>query len=380
MKIAFIYDAMYPWVTGGAEKRVYELATRLAKRGHQVHCYSWGWWWPDNGQKDITMDGIHLHGVGKAVDLYKDDKRSIKEAITFAWKLLPAINQEKFDVVDCQGFPFFSCFTAKQHSMRGKSTLIITLLEVWGDYWYQYMGKIGIFGKVIEKITLKLSNRIICISPRTDRELHKISITKDSVIIPPGINLNRIQEIKPFSENSKKWDIIYAGRLIKDKQVDLLIKSVSNVKKTHPGVKCLIIGEGPEENKLKDLCKNLDLEDSVEFTGFLEHQEDLISRFKSTKILVLPSRREGFGMVVVEANACGLPVVVINSPLNAAVDLIENDKNGFIADSDPEDLSRKIVLALENSTTMEESCVNAAREYDWEEIVSKLEIFYQESL
>ena len=65
MKIAFIYDAVYPWVKGGAEKRVYELATRLAKRGHDVHWYSIGWWWTENNRTDIKMDGIQLHGVSE---------------------------------------------------------------------------------------------------------------------------------------------------------------------------------------------------------------------------------------------------------------------------------------------------------------------------
>ncbi len=88
MKIAFIYDAVYPWVKGGAEKRVYELAKRLAQRGNEVHWYSIGWWWPENGKKDMVMDGIHLHGVSNPIDLYSDDRRSIKEALTVCFKTL----------------------------------------------------------------------------------------------------------------------------------------------------------------------------------------------------------------------------------------------------------------------------------------------------
>ncbi len=382
MKIAFIYDAMYPWVTGGAEKRVYELATRLTKQGHEVHCYSWGWWWQDKGEKDIIFEGMHLHGVGKPLDLYINGKRSIKEALLFAWKLFPILNREKFDVVDCQGFPYFSCFTAKQHALRGKSTLVITLLEVWGDYWYHYMGTMGFFGKLVEKLTLRLSNRLICISSKTDRELKKIRKAENSVIIPPGINLKELSEVHPNNpeNDGKKWDIIYAGRLIKDKRVDLLIKSLALVKKSLGEVNCLIVGEGPEENELKELTRDLDLKGSVEFTGFIDHQSGLISLFKSSKIFVLPSQREGFGMVVVEANACGLPVVVINSPLNAAVDLIDNGKNGFIAEANARDLREKIIKALKQSQKMRTDCIQSARQYDWDEILKNLDKFYQESL
>ena len=95
------------------------------------------------------MDGIHLHGVSHPIELYSNNRRSIKEAILFSIKLFKPIMEENFDVVDCQGFPFFSCFTAKIHSMIGKSTLVITLHEVWNDYWYEYLGKLGIFGKII---------------------------------------------------------------------------------------------------------------------------------------------------------------------------------------------------------------------------------------
>jgi glycosyltransferase involved in cell wall biosynthesis len=121
MKIAFIYDAVYPWVKGGAEKRVYELAKRLAERGHEVHWYSIGWWWTENDHNDIIMEGIKLHGVSDPINLYSDDRRSIKEALIFSLKLLKPLFKDSYDVVDCQGFPFFSCFTAKIHSGLGKS-------------------------------------------------------------------------------------------------------------------------------------------------------------------------------------------------------------------------------------------------------------------
>ena len=78
MKIAFVYDAIYPWMKGGGEKRVYELAHRLVLRGHDVHWYGIGWWWPEKGQKDIELDGIHLHGVCKPVKLYVDGKNPPK--------------------------------------------------------------------------------------------------------------------------------------------------------------------------------------------------------------------------------------------------------------------------------------------------------------
>ncbi len=198
--------------------------SRLAQRGHDVHWYSLGWWWPENGETDMLMDGIHLHGVSDPVELYSEDRRSIKEALIFSLKLLNPLMKENYDVVDCQGFPFFSCFTAKIHSVLGKSKLIITLHEVWGDYWYTYLGKPGIFGVIVERAMLSLTDNIITVSSKTKMDLKKIKKSENSVIIPNGIDFNHITEIKASNEKS---DVIFAGRLIKEKNVDILINSIS---------------------------------------------------------------------------------------------------------------------------------------------------------
>ncbi|WP_048190625.1 glycosyltransferase family 4 protein [Methanobacterium sp. SMA-27] len=377
MKIAFIYDAVYPWVKGGAEKRVYELAIKLAQRGNEVHWYSIGWWWPENGKKDMVMDGIHLHGVSNPIDLYSNDRRSIKEALLFALKLFTPIMKEKFDVVDCQGFPFFSCFTAKIHSMTGKSRLIITLHEVWGDYWYEYLGKLGIFGKLIERTMLGLTDNLITVSYKTQKDLREIKKSERSIVIPNGIDFNHIQSIKPSDEIS---DIIFAGRLIKEKNVDILIKSIQIVKQKSPNVRCMIVGDGPERSKLEELSFNLKIQENIEFMGFTENYDDLIGYMKSSSVFVLPSIREGFGIVVIEANACGLPVVVVNHKMNAAVDLVQDGINGFRADASPEDIADKIIKSIENKEKMESKCIDNSEEYDWNKIVDALEKVYMEIL
>ncbi|MDI3549598.1 MAG: L-malate glycosyltransferase [Methanobacterium sp.] len=377
MKIAFIYDATYPWVKGGAEKRIYEIAHRLALKGHEIHCYSWGWWWPENGKKDLIFKNIHLHGVGKPHDLYHKNRRSISEAIMFAIKLWPKIQKENFDVIDCQGFPYFSCFTAKLHSLLGKSKLIITVHEVWGNYWYDYLGKLGIFGKLIENLMFRLTNRIITVSNKTQQDLLRVRKVPEAKIIPNGINFKEIEVINPKQE---KNHIIFSGRLIKEKRVDLLIKSLPLIKEEIQDLKVVIIGEGPELTRLKQLAENLELSSNISFIGFLSNHSDLISLIKSSEVFVLPSEREGFGIVVLEANACGIPVVTVNNPHNAAVDLIDQGKNGFIAEAYENDLKDKIINAILAKGTMKEYCMEYAKKYDWDVIIKNLEKYYQEEL
>ena len=377
MKIAFIYDAVYPWVKGGAEKRVYELAIRLAQRGHDVHWYSLGWWWPENGETDMLMDGIHLHGVSNPVELYSEDRRSIKEALIFSLKLLNPLMKENYDVVDCQGFPFFSCFTAKIHSVVGKSKLIITLHEVWGDYWYTYLGKPGIFGVVVERAMLSLTDNIITVSSKTKMDLKKIKKSENSVIIPNGIDFNHITEIKASNEKS---DVIFAGRLIKEKNVDILINSISRIKEKFPDIRCLIIGDGPERKKLEELTVGLQLTENVIFKGFMENYDDLIGYMKSSKVFVLPSIREGFGIVVIEANACGLPVVVVDHEMNAATDLVVDGVNGIKSGLKVDEMADNIIKSLESSGKCKEKCIELSREYDWNKIVDSLEKVYNDTV
>ena len=156
MKIAFIYDTAFPWVTGGAERRIYEIGSRLSNIGHDVHIFSLGYWMNTkefSSKKIIKYNGITYHSVGKPMDLYtKNNTRSIKEALYFARCILTNAKLKDFDIVDCQGFPYFSCYTSK---IKHKKNLVITLHEVWNEYWYEYLGKLGIFGKIVEKGSYK---------------------------------------------------------------------------------------------------------------------------------------------------------------------------------------------------------------------------------
>ncbi len=129
MKIAFVYDAVYPWVKGGAEMRIHELGKRLSARGHEVHIFGVKWW---EGEDTIEYEGMTLHGVCKARNLYVNGRRSISEAIIFAAKLFPALRKEKFDLIDVSVFPYFSCFTVKAVSVLKKNSFSVYLARSLG--------------------------------------------------------------------------------------------------------------------------------------------------------------------------------------------------------------------------------------------------------
>ena len=99
-------DAIYPYNLGGADKRLWELARKLAENGeHEVHIYGMKWW---QGPDTIVTDNVHLHGVCKVHELYDENGgRSIKEAIIFSLKVLLPLLKADYDVIDCNQFPYF---------------------------------------------------------------------------------------------------------------------------------------------------------------------------------------------------------------------------------------------------------------------------------
>lgn len=374
MKLAFVYDAVYPWVKGGAEKRIYELGKRLVKGGNEVHVFGVKWW---DGSDIIKNEGMVLHGVCRRMELYVNGRRSIPEAIIFSIKLLPHLFKGRFDVLDASAFPYFSCFTVKLVSMLRRTPMIITWHEVWGGYWYEYMGWRGFFGKLVEFMASKLTHSSIAVSAITKKNLTLLG-TENIHIVPNGIDLGKIANIPPSPD---KCDILFVGRLIREKNVDVLIEALGYVKETIPDVKCHIIGDGPEKKKLVGLAAEHGLLGNVRFFGFMGYEE-MIAMVKSSRILVLPSSREGFGMVVIEAFACGVPVITVKSEMNAAASLV-SEKTGFVVNLDAEELGNAICTLLGNNILREKmaaSARDAAQEYDWDRIAGQASGIYEEHL
>ncbi len=370
MKIAFVYDVIYPYIKGGVEKRVWELAVRLSHRGHEVHLFGMKFW---QGEDILIREGVFLHGVCHAQKLYGGGRRTIWQAFYFSIRLIPPLLKENFDIIDCQQFPYFSCFSARLLSILKKIPLVITWHEIWGDYWYEYIGWKGLGGKTTERLVARLTSENIAVSKTTAKNLINLGIPYEIKIIPNGVDINNIRSISPACEPS---DIIFAGRLIREKHVDVLIQAFKTLLPEHKDCILMIIGDGPERNKVSDLIKNLHLEDQVRFIGFRECHDEIIAHMKSSKICVLPSTREGFGITALESLACGLPVVTVDHPANAIRDLI-TENNGFLCALSAEDLAKTICLGLRHYPGMKKACIMSADPFDWDRITSDIESYYR---
>jgi len=371
MKIAYVYDVVYPYVIGGVEKRIWELAKRLAQREHEVTILGMKHW---EGKDIIYEDGVRIWGVCPPQELFANGHRSMKEAIYFAWKVLPPLLKERFDIIDCQNFPYFPCLSTKMASITRRSRLVITWHEVWGNYWFEYLGKKGFLGKVVERIIAHLSNNMVTNSEMTKRDLKAIGVRKEIRVIPSGVDLEKVRKIVASNEGS---EVVFVGRLLKEKNADLLVKAIGHVKREIPSIRCTIIGDGPEKGNLERLIYELNLGDNICLKEFVKSEEQVFSWMKASKVFVLPSIREGLGLVIIEANACGLPTITVNHPQNAARDLIVDGENGFTCEVSDRDIADKILMVMNSKDDWETKCMESAKRYDWNAIVDSLEGVYK---
>ncbi|MCP1662289.1 glycosyltransferase involved in cell wall biosynthesis [Methanocalculus sp. AMF5] len=396
MKIAYVYDAIYPYVRGGAEKRIGELATRLAARGHEIHLFGMKWW--DGPDAVVVLEGVIIHGVCPAEPLYAGGRRTAGQALRFArsvYRPLLSLGRDSgLDLIDCQNFPYFPCFSAHQAAKQLGIPLAISWHEVWGEYWYEYLGRRGVFGKIIEARAAALPHYPIAVSPMTARALAGLGVSGKVPVIPNGIDMGQIAAVVPAGMEGggpaacygrgdggpdiPQSDIIFTGRLIREKHVDLLIRAAALLREELPGLRLAIIGDGPERQALETLAQEEGIAEAVSFTGFLPTHDAVIAAMKASKVFVLPSTREGFGIVALEAMACGLPVVTVDHPRNAAADLVEDGVTGYRCPLSPEGLAEGIRLSLSEPEQMQDALRAVAAEYVWEGIVTQVEGRYEQ--
>jgi len=171
--------------------------------------------------------------------------------------------------------------------------------------------------------------------------------------------------------------ILFVGRLHPEKSVDTLIRAFPKILKEQPNARLLIVGDGHQAEELRQLSKNLNVGETVMFLGKISG-EDLVSAYNACDIFILPSLAELEGMVVLEAMACGKPIVIADSPSSASRYFV--DGNGFLfRPEDPEDLARqalKLLLSKHAREAMGKKSLENSKRYDINQSVSRLEELY----
>ena len=372
MKLALVYDVVHPYVAGGVQKRNWEIGRRLVRKGHQVTIFGMKYW---EGGSVMHREGVRFRGVCPPQPLFVEGRRSIRSALYFAARVLPPLMKERFDVVEVANFPYFPCFAAWFSTLARRSRLVITWHEVWDGYWYEYLGRKGALGRAVERLAARLPQRAVAISPHTGKRLEKLGC-RPAATVGCGIDIAAIEAAPVWPEPN---GIIFAGRLAREKNVALLLQAAAVLKERGQETGCIIIGQGPDRQRLELLAREMGISGSVRFLGPVDSDAGVYSHMKASRVLVQPSVREGFSHVVLEANACGIPVVTVNHPQNAAQDLIADGRNGYVCSLSPEDVADRVRQALGRSD-WEKGCRELAAAYDWDRIADQAEAAYRKAL
>ena len=374
MDICFVSNVVYPFVTGGAEKRIHEIGTRLADADHAVTIYGRHYW---EGPKVMEYEGMTLRAVAPAQDLYTDERRSITEAIDFAARLLPTLRRriDEHDIAVASVFPYFPVLATKAAAIGTDTPVVTTWHEVWGDYWEEYLGKLAVGGKIIEQLTARVPQHPIAVSNITADRLADLGINRSDIqIVPNGLDNDQVQSAPlPTDTGADSYDILFAGRLIEDKRVDVLLDAFDQVAGEHD-VQLGIIGDGPEKERLEEQATNLTHSDRVSFEGFLEEYDDVLGHMRAADIFASPSTREGFGITYAEAMAAGCTVIGADHPESAASEVIGD--GGLVTEPTVDGIATALEAALA-SDSPDISPTSKAQEYDWDNVAKQAEATYR---
>jgi glycosyltransferase involved in cell wall biosynthesis len=375
LRIGLVYDALYPYVTGGAEKRYHEIARRLAER-HEVHYLTWQFW---DGPSQVVEDGMTLHGVGRAPALYgADGKRTVREAAAFGARLLPALLRQRLDVVDCSATPYLPLYAAWLGTRLTRTPLIATWHEFWGDHWLDYLPHRPVVARVaraLESGSRRLGDVSVPVSPFTAGRMGLPDDPDQERIVGNGVDLGAIRRAR---RDGREADLVFVGRLIDEKRVDLLLEAMHALAGDYPDLRCTVIGDGPERAALEGRATRLSLRERVTFAGRVEGTR-VYAAMKAARILVMTSVREGFGITVAEAQACGTVPVVVRSPMSAAPALVEDGVDGLLCDPTPASLARALATLLSDPARLASMSRRARRRsqhYDWDLLADRMERLY----
>lgn len=336
MKIAIVLEAVFPANKGGLERWYFHLASGLSDLGHEVDYL--------NSSKERELrNGIQYQSVTTYNWEYLEGGvRSIKQALSFTACLCKWFAQKKYDAVYISSVPVLSILSVIIIKIRNpKCKVFVEWLEYWPlSYWRSYKGNlIGLLSWVAQLICLQLGDYRTTFIPRTKNRIQARSLPfiRSRTMLMAGL-VNDDLIISRASQNERR-DIVFIGRLVAEKQPHYAIKIVSHYIQRGWQGNFWIIGTGPEEMNLRAAIIESDHSNQIHL--LIDATDEVVrEKLKSSFLLLHPSRREGYGLVVVEAACEGLPALLINYPENGAVDLGVNPR--LIAGDD--DL--KIILDL----------------------------------
>jgi len=263
------------------------------------------------------------------------------------------VRGRRYDVVRACAFPYFSLLAAALVRPVGRYELEVDWFEVWSDsYWREYLGGVGgRVGALVQHMCARVRQRAFCFS-----KLHALRLREEGlrgeVTVLRGLFTGTVEPVAPGQADDV---VLFAARLIPEKQAPLAVSAIALARRRIWGLRGTLLGDGPEREAVRAAIVEHGLDEVVSAPGFAA-ADTVDAEMRRAMCMLLPSTREGYGMVVVEAAARGTPSIVVAGPDNAAVELIEDGVNGFVCpSSDPGQIADAIVRVHESGPALREN-------------------------
>ena len=377
----FFYDCIYPGSLGGVEHRNYELARELGRLGHEVVLSGWA------EAPHAPHPNVRVEPVAKASRRYlARGRRSGLEALLLASQVR-RIPLDDIDIVETANIPYLHLPLLARRCRRRGIPLLVTWHEHWGTYWRRHRppgpldpGMWRLYA-LCERLSLRFGSQAVAVSKLTAGRVAKVR-GEAVEVVPNGIPYERIRELAAEAPPDAP-PLVYAGRLIPEKRVDLLLDATARLAATETGGRLAaergallrIIGGGPAEAELRSRIDELGLGSIVDFAGRLPENDDVWRAVAGARIAVQPSAREGFGLFPLEAMAAGVPVVHCRSVNSAVSELVRDGRDGWAVDADAGRLAHRLERLLDAPAELaaaSRSAVERAAGYDWRQVADQV--------
>ena len=358
MHIAFLTE-LFPPSVGGQEVRFAELAGALALRGHTVEvlCIKHSgdlptWERIKPGVSVLRRPFVQSYRRAQGSLL----PRSLVGMIKFAWSARSLLRRGRFDLVFVSQWPLLHVLTLPS---RDRKHTVIDWCEIRDTSLY--------------RLFQNLLPRLVKANTAVSEEVRNHIAARSSgpvFLLPSGIARERYWA----AEKSRRSGILYLGRIAHHKNIPLLVKAYDELCRRGSAEKLIIAGSGPAMEEVEAAIAESPYKERITLAGMVseERKLELLSR---SRILVLPSQREGFPRVVAEAMASGLPTVTTLYPGNGTVKVVESFDCGLCAEPEAAALATAMETVLARWDNYSERSSAGAIRLDWASVVVEFENF-----
>lgn len=369
MKIAMFTDAYFPRING-VSVSVHSYALELSKLGHKVAI--------------VCLEYTEEQQRNSFFDEKKSDSSFPFKIIRIPSQWIIWSDEDRFARFDCWRYlkkqvdafgpdlvhgngEWSIGYLGAMYARHRHLPFVYTFHTMWEDYIANYTSFITSLipdkglrfaGRTLVKFYLKRANLIIAPTKHIAQVVERYGIDRPMHILPTGIPDNKFGKYSIFRAQamqrtlSRKFPamrnrkiLLYVGRVAYEKNLAFLFDVLQKVQEIEPKACLLMVGGGPYLEELKEKAKELQIEKSVCFTGYVP-SKDVIYLYRMSQVFVFPSKTDTQGLVTIESMMAGLPVVAIGEL--GTVDVMQGNHGGFMVGDDVNEFSQKVIALLKN--------------------------------